>query len=343
MRWPSKPKQSPFNMTSIEHFIMSKRGRQESSAQTAIKSDNVANDSPISADAAPIDITPPINGVATPIVIVPVLTSEPQSPPAIAPHIPALPASSMAPVPLSPASNRERFRSACMPAHVTCDLSTASTEPGLRFSFQAIVLVVYPSSQNPLRRHVLLGDGRGTVGVTVWNSHVNAFSFSVIGQLVHLTKVAITVHNNVRGIVLNKESILSFSEGNGHFAQSWWSNMILVPPISVIHVADAKDNDIINVAGVLGAIHVETKNVRQDAKELLTLRIIDRTGILQVRSWNHTASLFQPKLDQPILIHRVRVSSFGGMKIGELLDGNGSIVHEGDFPAAADLAKFWSE
>ena len=119
--------------------------------------------------------------------------------------------------------------------------------------------------------------------------------------------------------------------------------MIMVPPISVIHVADAKDNDIINVAGVLGAIHVETKNVRQDAKELLTLRIIDRTGILQVRSWNHTATLFQPKLDQPILIHRVRVSSFGGMKIGELLDGNGSIVHEGDFPAAADLAKFWSE
>ena len=338
---------------------MSKRGRQETSAQKAIKSDNAANDSPISADTAPIVITPPINADVSPIVSVPVRTTEPQSPPAFATGMPALPAINMAPaaddvhpaavqkslppVPLSPASNRERFRSACMPAHITCDLSTASTEPGLRFSFQAIVLVVYPASQNPLRRHVLLGDGRGTVGVTVWNSHVNAFSFSVIGQMVQLTKVAITVHNNVRGITLNKESILTFSEGNGHFAHAWWSNMILVPPISVIHVADAKDNDIINIAGVLGAIHVETKNVRQDAKELLTLRIIDRTGILQVRSWNHTATLFQPKLDLPILIHRVRVSSFGGMKIGELLDGNGSIVHEGDFPAAADLAKFWSE
>jgi len=245
--------------------------------------------------------------------------------------------------PSSPASNRDRFRASCMPAQISCELSTVSSEPGLRFSFQAIVLVVYPASQSPIRRHVLLGDGRGTVGVTVWNSHVNAFSFSVIGQMVQLTKVSLSVYNGTRSIAMNKESTVTFSDGNGHFAHTWWSTIPMQQPLSAMHISESNDNAIVNVAGVLGAVHVESRTVRSDARELLTLRIVDRTGIINVRSWNHSAAMFQPKQDQPILISRVRVTSFGGMKVCELLDGNGSIVHEGDFPAAADLAKFWSE
>ena len=90
-------------------------------------------------------------------------------------------------------------------------------------------------------------------------------------------------------------------------------------------------------------MYVESKTVRKDSKELPTLRLVNRTGIIQIWSWNHLATEFATKLDQPITISRVRVSSFGGMKIGELLDGTASIVHQGQFAGSADLVKFWSE
>ena len=275
-------------------------------------------------------------------------SSDPSPPSAVAADssenvAPATDTPSRPAAPMSPASNRDRFRSALMPAQVTCDLSTANTDPGLRFSFQGIVLVIFPASQSPIRRHVLIGDGRGVVGVTVWNAHVAAFSVSTVGQMVRMTKVSLSSYNGTRGISLNKESTLTFGEDNDHFAHVWWQELPSRRPLQAIDFAEAQDNTVVNVAGILGSVHVESKTVRSDAKELLTLRLVDRTGIIQIRSWNHVASEFSAKLDQPIMISRVRVSSFGGMKIGELLDGTGSIVHQDQFSGSVDLAKFWSE
>ena len=245
--------------------------------------------------------------------------------------------------PMSPSSNRDRFRSALMPSQITCDLTSAPTDPGMRFSFQGLVLVIFPASQSPVRRHVLLADGRGVVGVTVWNAHVAAFTVATVGQIVRLTKVSLSSHNGTRGIALNKDSTVTFGDDNDHFSNVWWQSLTSQRPLQAIDFSNAGDNAVVNVTGILGSIHVESKTVRCDAKELLTLRLVDRTGIIQIRSWNHIAVEFANKLDQPIMISRIRVTSFGGMKIGELLDGTGSIVHQGDFPGAADLAKFWSE
>ena len=263
----------------------------------------------------------------------------------------SLPSSSAAPsspprvnnavVPVSP-SNRERFRNACMPHQVSCDLSTVSSEPGFRFSFQAVVLVVFPASSNPLRRHVLLGDGRGCVGVTVWNAHVNAFSSSSIGQCAVFTKVSMTTHNGVRGLSLNKESTVHFSTDE-HFSSLWWNGIPSKPPLSAIFFQDQNDNTVVNVAGILGSVSVEQKHVRSDARELLTLKLVDRTGIVVVRSWNHGADSFLRLVDTPILLTRVRVTSFGGAKTGELFDGAGTMIHDGKFVGADDLRQFWSE
>lgn len=99
-------------------------------------------------------------------------------------------------LPASPATNRERFRAASMPAQISCDLSSVQPDPGMRFSFQAIVLIVYPAQTNPLRRHVLLADGYGVAGVTVWNANVNAFSNDSIGRMAHFTKMALVCCNN---------------------------------------------------------------------------------------------------------------------------------------------------
>ena len=98
-------------------------------------------------------------------------------------------------LPASPATNRERFRAASMPAQISCDLSSAQPDPGMRFSFQAIVLIVYPAQTNPMRRHVMLADGYGVAGVTVWNANVNAFSNESIGRMAHFTKMALVCTN----------------------------------------------------------------------------------------------------------------------------------------------------
>jgi len=98
-------------------------------------------------------------------------------------------------LPASPATNRDRFRAALMPAQISCDLSSVQPDPGMRFSFQAIVLIVYPAQSNPVRRHVMLADGHGVAGVTVWNANVNAFSNDSIGRMAHFTKMSLVCCN----------------------------------------------------------------------------------------------------------------------------------------------------
>ncbi len=245
--------------------------------------------------------------------------------------------------PMSPASNRERFHASCMPNIISCDLSTVSTQAGLKFSFVAIVLVVYPASNNPLRRHVLLGDGRGVVGITVWNANVNIFSSQTVGQLVNFTKVAMTVHNNTRGLVLNKESTIHIAQSPVHFASVWWQSLRSASPLQAIFFHDATENSIVNVAGILGSVTKEEKTVRNAPMSLLTLRLVDRSGVVMVRSWTHSDATFMDWIDKPLLIKRIRVTAFANCKIGELLDGGDGSLFETQFENSADLVKFWSE
>jgi len=245
--------------------------------------------------------------------------------------------------PPSPASNRDRFRAALMPSQVTCDLSSVVVEPGHRFTFQGIVLVVFPASSNPVRRHVLVGDGRGTVGITVWNAHVNSFSSESVGQLVIVTKVSVVIHNGTRGITLNKESALSFNSIADHFASVWWQSITQQPAVSAILICDQKDNNVVNVAGIVGSVSVEQKTVRSDARDLVTIKLVDRTGIVTLRTWNHSSDSFLPLVDQPVMFRRVRVTSFANQKAAELFDGAGTVIERGGFEGAEDLKKFWSE
>ena len=244
-------------------------------------------------------------------------------------------------LPMSPASNRDRFHASCMPNTISCDLSTVSTQAGLKFSFAGIVLVVYPAASNPVRRHVLLGDGRGIVGVTVWNTQVSAFSSKSVGNLAQFTKVALTCHNNTRGLVLNKESTVTIATVAQHFASIWWQSLRLAPVVQAIFFHDTADNAIVNISGIVGSVTKEDKTVRNAPMSLLTVRIVDRTGVIMVRSWSHSDEIFTPFIDKPMMIRRVRVSSFANCKIGELLDGDGSEFIT-DFECG-DLIKFWSE
>ena len=246
-------------------------------------------------------------------------------------------------LPASPASNRDRFRASQMPSQVSCDLSDVAVDPGHRFTFQGIVLVVFPASSNPLRRHVLVGDGRGVVGITVWNSHVNTFSMESIGQLLVVTKVSVVIHNGTRGITLNKESVVQFNSITDHFASVWWASIPSGPAVSAIVFNEQKDNAVVNVAGIIGSVSSEQKIVRSDARDLVTIKVVDRTGIITLRTWNHSSSVFLPWVDSPVMFRRVRVTSFASMKAGELFDGSGTIFDSTAFDGSDDLMKFWAE
>ena len=291
--------------------------------------------------SSPIDVAislePDVNAAATmKPSVVPGATSS--SPPRRDPAVEA----QVQPIqPMSPASNRDRFHASCMPNTISCDLSTVSTQAGLKFSFAGNVLVVYPASNNPLRRHVLLGDGRGTVGVTVWNTQVSVFSSKSVGQLAQFTKVALSCHNNTRGLVLNKESTVTIATVAQHFASIWWHSLRLAPVVQAIFFHDTADNAIVNIAGIIGSVTKEDKTVRNAPMSLLTVRIVDRTGVIMVRSWTHSDEIFTNFVDKPMMIRRVRVSSFANCKVGELLDGDGSEFIT-DFEGG-DLVKFWSE
>ncbi len=75
---------------------------------------------------------------------------------------------------------------------------------------------------------------------------------------------------------------------------------------------------------------------------LLTVRLVDRTGVIMVHSWTHSAEFFQSYVDKPMLIRRVKVNAFASCKIGELLDGDGSEFFTA-FDNSEDLREFWSE
>ena len=83
--------------------------------------------------------------------------------------------------------------------------------------------------------------------------------------------------------------------------------------------------------------------VRNEPKELLTIKLVDRTGVIVIRSWNHNQAQFETLVDSPIQLLRLRVAAFANTKVGELLDGTGTVVRTGLFDGAPDLIKFWQE
>lgn len=84
---------------------------------------------------------------------------------------------------------------------------------------------------------------------------------------------------------------------------------------------------------------VEEKVVKAETKGLLIIKLLDRTGQIEVRSWTRTMDDFSLYRERPILLKRVRVTAYAGIKMLELIDGGGTIVQT-EFPHAADLSAF---
>lgn len=245
-------------------------------------------------------------------------------------------------VPPSPVTNRDRFIKGFLPARTCCNLDLCRAPAGQKFNLSAVCIAVFPKSSNPDRRYIQLADSTGSVGVTVWNENVNSFSIASVGRLVTLTKVVITNHNGKRALSMVRDSSVQQIDDETHTVSTWWRSLLTLAPLSCGAVHDVTDNNMVSVSGILGHVSSEIKMVQGVPKTLLTLHMVDSSGKLDVRSWNHNADAFNHYADAPIMIRRVRVTSFAGVKLCELLDGAGSVI-ETAFSGCDALRKFWRE
>jgi hypothetical protein len=83
-------------------------------------------------------------------------------------------------------------------------------------------------------------------------------------------------------------------------------------------------------------------SVKGETKILLVLMLTDRTGKIEIRSWNHSDTEFKRFLERPVLLKRVRVCLYAGTRTGELLTGTNGTTITTDFDHE-DLDKYWVE
>ena len=240
--------------------------------------------------------------------------------------------------------NRARFMAGLQPTKVCCDLTAAPVNPGMRFSFEAIVLVVYPAKMTPPeRRYVELMDEHGTTGITVWNAYVHALKPTTVGCVVKFARLSISMHNGKKSLTMAKDSTMHLepAEYTGQLPK-WWSGLLTQPPCTCAQFHDVATSSVVNVAGILGLIQQEEKIVNGEVKMLLILYITDKTGKIEIRSWNHSDTEFVQYRERPLLFNRVRVCQYAGTKTGELLTGPNGTKYTDQFDRA-ELEAYWRE
>jgi hypothetical protein len=242
--------------------------------------------------------------------------------------------------PASPGKNRTAFLLQHSPSRLTCNLEISRCPIGSKVSLVAVVIASFPAYTNPDRRYIQLADATGSVGITVWNGNVSKFNRESIGKVVHCGKVVLGSHQGKKVLTMTRESTMELSPDST--LNAWWRSLALEAPIKLSCVADVEDNTIVNVSGILGLVSSEQKIVSSAERTLTTLHLTDQFGRFDVRSWNHVREDFVSHVDKPILITRVRITSFAGQKIGEILDNSASAIVN-SFPGSKALAQYWCE
>jgi hypothetical protein len=325
----------------------------ENASVNAVVADGVAIQAPPSTPPiAHVNIVAPLpwsplpaavavgNTVATKAEDAPSTPINSATPPATPPrsgNVAAVPPAS----PQSPNTNRSRFLQGCQPVRICCNLDLMRATAGAKITITAICIAVFPASKNPDRRYIQLCDAYGSAGLTVWNHNVNLFGSASVGKLVTCKRLVVSSHNGKRCLTMARDSTIEIDDDGQHSVVQWWRGLLQSRPLTALEAHDSADNTIISLSGVVGQVTEEAKIVAGISRVLTTIHLVDATGKFCVRSWNHVSQQFQSIIDQPVNIHRVRVTAFAGDKLAELLDGNGSVILT-DFPGCTTLGEWWS-
>jgi hypothetical protein len=212
---------------------------------------------------------------------------------------------------------------------------------GAKIAITAICIAVFPASKNPDRRYIQLADQYGSAGLTVWNTNVSLFGTPSVGKLVTCKRLVVQSHNGKRCLTMARDSTIEIEDAGEHSVMDWWQGLLKTRVLNTIEAHDAVENSIISLSGVVGQITEESKIVGLVTRVLTTLHIVDATGKFTIRTWNHIARGFQLYIDKPVTVQRVRVTTYAGDKLAELLDGNGSVIIT-DFPGCSKLEDWWN-
>jgi hypothetical protein len=243
--------------------------------------------------------------------------------------------------PPSPSANRQKFLNGFMPARSCCNLDFCRVPSDSKINVSGICMAVFPPTKNPDRRYIQICDDTGSTGITVWNSNVAKFNSDCVGKLVTCVKVAISSYNGKRLLTMTRESSIQILDDDNHHVMKWWKSLLHAKPKTCGAVHDVPDGSIVTVTGILGLVNQEIKMVNGQEKYLTYLHMVDASGRFDVRSWNHSADMFLGFKERPVCIKRLKITSFVGSKIGELLDGDASVFIT-EFPGSAELEQFWA-
>ena len=203
------------------------------------------------------------------------------------------------------------------------------------YDLAIISLVIYD-------RYIQLADPYGSTGLTVWSTNVNRFSLGTVGKLVTCQRLVVSTHASKRCLTMGRDSVLDIDDDGKHAVMDWWQSLLVQPALCMLSAHNAPENTIISVAGVVGAVTLESKMVGCVSRLLTTIHLVDATGKFDVRTWNRAPHTFDAYIDRPATIKRVRVSSFAGEKLAELLEGDGSSIVS-IFPGSEVLAAWWDK
>ena len=245
---------------------------------------------------------------------------------------------------VSPSKNKAAFLSSFSTSKICTDMAVYQDSPGARYEFEGIITAVHPASQKPDRRYVQVADEKGTSGLVFWNEKCNMVGFSSVGHVVQCSRVSLTTYNGKRSLTLGRDSSIkvSPSETGQSKIALWWKQLLAAEVLNTESVQRVQDQCIISVAGIVGTVTTAEKTVNGEAKLLVFVHITDVNGKFTLRSWNHRVEDFQAYLDLPVLFRRIRIVSYSGVKVGEIMESNAT-QFETKFDGAAALTEFWQQ
>ena len=129
-----------------------------------------------------------------------------------------------------------------------------------RIRLTGVVLVVYAPQQGPpARMYMLVGDGTGVAGVTVWGDTVNQLMSTpnLIGQAVNFPGCTISCYNGKRSLNVPRNHVVVFPHDSPH--AQWWASKLQTAPLNTQQLLAEPENAIVSIFAVCSGIRREEK------------------------------------------------------------------------------------
>jgi hypothetical protein len=138
-----------------------------------------------------------------------------------------------------------------------------------RIRLSGIVLVIYAPQQGPpARMYMLVGDGTGVAGDTVWGDTVSQLTgtANLIGQAVVFPGCTMSFYNGKRSLNVPRNHVVVFPNDSPH--AQWWASKLQTAPLTTQQLLAEPDHAIVSLFAVCSGIRREEKTMRKQCHHL---------------------------------------------------------------------------